>query len=76
MPRLKNLFYVDEIEIDRIHRTTAIVVKHRRAFGPDQTEAIFNCGKSYTTSKTRARKAAKAFCKQMNAYYPTKVKID
>lgn len=70
MAKWVNLFYVKT-------DTEKFSVLHRQIFsGGANTCADFYFGPKSSMSKSRALKAAKVFCKQMNTYYPTKVKID
>jgi len=66
--RKRNLFYIETGYFE-------FEVKHRQIIRPDRIEAVFHFGKHSTVSKTRALKAAKVFCKQMNIYYPTKINL-
>lgn len=66
MPRKKPLFYINESD-------NSFAVLHRQIIPTDSCCAIFFFYNLSTVSKTRARRAAKVFCKQMNSYYPTKV---
>lgn len=66
--RKVNLFYITDFQ-----NAKALVVKHRQLCGEDKDCAYFYY-EVCTVSKTRAMKAAKVFCKQMNTYYPLKLR--
>ena len=73
MARKVNLFYIEKESYSLDEHSFNVM--HRRLLKPDNCCAVFYFGKSRTVSKTRALKAARVFCKQMNTYYPTKVNI-
>jgi len=66
-----NLFYVEQDS-----SFVSYHVWHRQLDGLDRICATFWVSPLCTVSKTRALKAAKVFCKQMNTYYPTKVSFN
>jgi hypothetical protein len=66
-----NLFYIEKETYTP--ETYSFVVYHRQLSGKDKACGVFYFGKACTVSMTRAMKAAKVFCKQMNTYYPIKL---
>lgn len=70
MAKWTNLFFIKPED-------NKFSVQHRQIISSGtNTCADFYFGRNTSMSKSRALKAAKIFCKQMNTYYPTKVKID